>query len=136
VHFDLAEDAKAYLHRSGRTARAGASGVVVTLVSDGGIRDVKKLQRDIGLDGTLERVGRAPASTRSDNAGSNGNGNGNRGSNRGSNSGSDKPSSNAGAPRRNADSRPARHARRPESAAPPRRSPSRERRRQRRGSAS
>jgi superfamily II DNA/RNA helicase len=136
VHFDLAEDAKAYLHRSGRTARAGASGVVVTLVSDGGIRDVKKLQRDIGLDGTLERVGRAPAGTRSDNSGSNGNGNGNGNRGTNGNGGGDKPSSTAGAPRRNADSRPARHARRPESAAPPRRSPSRERRRQRRGSAS
>ena len=31
VHFDTAEDEKAYLHRSGRTARAGAAGVVVSL---------------------------------------------------------------------------------------------------------
>ncbi|MCU1466826.1 MAG: helicase, superfamily [Actinomycetia bacterium] len=119
VHFDLAEDAKAYLHRSGRTGRAGASGVVVTLVSDALVRDVRKLQRDIGLEGTLERVGRAPAGA-------------------GSGSGS-KPTSTAAptgaTPRRNADARPARHGRRPESAAPPRRSPSRDRRRQRRGSA-
>jgi superfamily II DNA/RNA helicase len=119
VHFDLAEDAKAYLHRSGRTGRAGASGVVVTLVSDALVRDVRKLQRDIGLEGTLERVGRAPSSS-------------------GSGSGT-KPTSTASptgaTPRRNADARPARHGRRPESAAPPRRSPSRDRRRQRRGSA-
>jgi superfamily II DNA/RNA helicase len=119
VHFDLAEDAKAYLHRSGRTGRAGASGVVVTLVSDALVRDVRKLQRDIGLEGTLERVGRAPAGA-------------------GSGSGS-KPTTTAAptgaTPRRNADARPARHGRRPESAAPPRRSPSRDRRRQRRGSA-
>ncbi len=32
VHYDPPEDHKAYLHRSGRTARAGESGVVVTLV--------------------------------------------------------------------------------------------------------
>jgi len=32
VHFDPAEDHKAYLHRSGRTARAGESGVAVTLM--------------------------------------------------------------------------------------------------------
>ncbi|MCU1427741.1 MAG: helicase, superfamily [Actinomycetia bacterium] len=60
VHFDLAEDAKAYLHRSGRTARAGASGVVVTLVPEAQARDARRLQREIGLDGDLERVGRAP----------------------------------------------------------------------------
>ena len=63
VHFDLAEDAKAYLHRSGRTGRAGATGVVVTLVSDALVRDVRRLQKDVGLVGELERVGRAPAST-------------------------------------------------------------------------
>jgi superfamily II DNA/RNA helicase len=119
VHFDLAEDAKAYLHRSGRTGRAGASGVVVTLVSDALVRDVRKLQRDIGLEGTLERVGRAPASS--------GSGSGSKPTSTGSPTGA--------TPRRNADARPARHGRRPESAAPPRRSPSRDRRRQRRGSA-
>src|SRR3954452_11848992 len=32
VHYDPPQDYKAYLHRSGRTARAGESGVVVTLV--------------------------------------------------------------------------------------------------------
>ncbi len=32
VHFDPPEDHKAYLHRSGRTARAGSTGVVVSLL--------------------------------------------------------------------------------------------------------
>ena len=32
VHYDLPADEKAYIHRSGRTARAGASGLVVTIV--------------------------------------------------------------------------------------------------------
>ena len=32
MHFDPPEDHKAYLHRSGRTARAGSTGVVVSLL--------------------------------------------------------------------------------------------------------
>jgi superfamily II DNA/RNA helicase len=32
VHFDPAADDRDYLHRSGRTGRAGASGTVVTLI--------------------------------------------------------------------------------------------------------
>lgn len=98
VHFDLAEDAKAYLHRSGRTGRAGASGVVVTLVSDAVVRDVRRLQKEVGLPGELERVGRAPASTR------------------------EPIAAPADAAPRRTDSRPPRHsARRPENGAPARR---------------
>lgn len=33
IHYDLPEDAKTYVHRSGRTARAGASGTVVSFVT-------------------------------------------------------------------------------------------------------
>ena len=33
IHYDPPEDHKAYLHRSGRTARAGEAGVVVMLVA-------------------------------------------------------------------------------------------------------
>ena len=49
VHFDLASDAKAYVHRSGRTARAGASGVVVSIVPPELARDAATLQRDLGF---------------------------------------------------------------------------------------
>ena len=35
VHFDPPADAKDYVHRSGRTGRAGAEGVVVSFVGDG-----------------------------------------------------------------------------------------------------
>ena len=49
VHFDLPADGKDYLHRSGRTARAGADGVVVSLVLADQLRDLEKLQRSIGL---------------------------------------------------------------------------------------
>jgi superfamily II DNA/RNA helicase len=64
VHFDLAEDAKAYLHRSGRTARAGASGVVVTLVPDGAVGDARRLQRAVGLESDLGTGGSRRPRTR------------------------------------------------------------------------
>ena len=50
VHFDPPADAATYVHRSGRTARAGASGVVVSFVEHGTDREAVKLQRDIGID--------------------------------------------------------------------------------------
>jgi superfamily II DNA/RNA helicase len=50
VHYDLPDDPKDYLHRSGRTARAGLDGVVVSLVSPDQRREVQSLQRSIGLD--------------------------------------------------------------------------------------
>ncbi|HEU5265577.1 MAG TPA: DEAD/DEAH box helicase [Jatrophihabitans sp.] len=45
VHFDPPADHKAYLHRSGRTARAGASGTVVSLVEPDQAADVAALHR-------------------------------------------------------------------------------------------
>jgi superfamily II DNA/RNA helicase len=50
VHYDPPEDHKAYIHRSGRTARAGATGVVVSLVQPEQLKDVRKIQRDAGID--------------------------------------------------------------------------------------
>jgi len=49
VHFDPPEEHKGYTHRSGRTARAGREGVVVTFVLWNQELDVEKLQRRIGL---------------------------------------------------------------------------------------
>jgi superfamily II DNA/RNA helicase len=49
VHYDPPEDHKAYLHRSGRTARAGAEGIVVTLVLWNEELAVERLQRRVGL---------------------------------------------------------------------------------------
>jgi superfamily II DNA/RNA helicase len=49
VHFDPADDDKAYLHRSGRTGRAGAGGTVVSLVEDHHVGPVKLLQRRLGF---------------------------------------------------------------------------------------
>jgi superfamily II DNA/RNA helicase len=45
VHFDLPNDHKDYLHRSGRTARAGASGLVVTLADESQLRELQLMHR-------------------------------------------------------------------------------------------
>ncbi len=45
IHADPPAEDKAYVHRSGRTARAGASGVVVTLQTPAQSRDVSALMR-------------------------------------------------------------------------------------------
>ena len=50
VHVDPPAEHKAYLHRAGRTARAGTSGTVVTLVMDEQRGDVDKLLRKAGVD--------------------------------------------------------------------------------------
>ena len=50
IHFDPPEDYKAYIHRSGRTARAGRRGVVLSLVQSNQIADLQKIQRKVGLD--------------------------------------------------------------------------------------
>jgi superfamily II DNA/RNA helicase len=49
IHFDPPEDEKAYLHRSGRTARAGESGVAVTLMLWNQENEVRVIQRRLGL---------------------------------------------------------------------------------------
>ncbi len=49
IHFDPPEDHKSYLHRSGRTARAGESGIVVTLVLWDQELEVRRLQKRIGV---------------------------------------------------------------------------------------
>jgi superfamily II DNA/RNA helicase len=49
IHFDPPEDHKAYLHRSGRTARAGKAGVVVSLTLWNQLVEVEVIQRRLGL---------------------------------------------------------------------------------------
>ncbi|MEC7909205.1 MAG: DEAD/DEAH box helicase [Actinomycetota bacterium] len=49
IHYDPASDAKTYLHRSGRTARAGGSGVVVSLICWNEELEIRKLMRRLGL---------------------------------------------------------------------------------------
>ena len=56
VHADPPVEHKAYLHRSGRTARAGASGTVVTLMTDEQVSDVRDLTRKAGIKPTTTRL--------------------------------------------------------------------------------
>ena len=120
VHFDLPEDAKTYLHRSGRTARAGASGIVVSMVGREDASAARQLKRGLGIEagpvsggrgrpngngartgnGNGERRGAGSAGQRGSDQRGNGNGNGN---------GVDGPS---GPRRRNRRRRPAASGRR------------------------
>ena len=54
VHYDMPADAATYVHRSGRTARAGASGVVVSLVEPGSEKAVRAFQHEVGIEGRIE----------------------------------------------------------------------------------
>ncbi|MCO4835553.1 MAG: DEAD/DEAH box helicase [Acidimicrobiaceae bacterium] len=49
VHYDPPEDHKTYVHRSGRTARAGAGGVVVSLLTPDQTKDARAVMRKIDL---------------------------------------------------------------------------------------
>ena len=53
LHYDLPEDHTNYLHRSGRTGRAGADGNVVTLVGRENVAATKLIQRKLGLTGAI-----------------------------------------------------------------------------------
>jgi superfamily II DNA/RNA helicase len=56
VHVDPPAEHKAYLHRSGRTARAGAEGIVVTLSTPEQSREVRTLTRLAGIKPVTARV--------------------------------------------------------------------------------
>ncbi|MFH8838111.1 DEAD/DEAH box helicase [Streptomyces sp. NPDC017868] len=56
VNVDPPADGKDYLHRGGRTARAGESGVVVTLVTPEERRDVAKVMADAGIRPVVTKV--------------------------------------------------------------------------------
>ena len=56
VHADPPSEHKAYLHRSGRTARAGNAGVVVTLTTSEQARGVRQLTRAAGIAPTTTRI--------------------------------------------------------------------------------
>ncbi|NUT35694.1 MAG: DEAD/DEAH box helicase, partial [Hamadaea sp.] len=56
IHADPPVEHKAYLHRSGRTARAGAAGTVITLATDDQIPQVRDLTRKAGVRSTTTRL--------------------------------------------------------------------------------
>ena len=56
MHFDPPEDQKAYLHRSGRTARAGSTGVVVSLLLWNQIVEAEVIMRRLALKRPIVEV--------------------------------------------------------------------------------
>jgi len=56
IHADPPVEHKAYLHRSGRTARAGAEGTVITLMTDDQVADVRDLMRKAGIRAATTRL--------------------------------------------------------------------------------
>jgi len=56
IHADPPVEHKAYLHRSGRTARAGAHGTVVTMMLDTQGRQVRDITRKAGITPVTTRV--------------------------------------------------------------------------------
>jgi superfamily II DNA/RNA helicase len=65
IHADPPTEHKAYLHRSGRTARAGADGVVITLQTPAQAADVRVLMRRAGVLPLAATVGPGSALLRS-----------------------------------------------------------------------
>ena len=56
LHYDPPADAKTYQHRSGRTARAGASGVVVSLLLPDQVGQAKRRFRQAKVDPRVDRI--------------------------------------------------------------------------------
>ncbi|MCW2800525.1 MAG: box helicase, partial [Aeromicrobium sp.] len=61
VHYDAPAEHKAYQHRSGRTARAGESGAVVTMTTPEALRDVMALQNKAGVTARHHDARTAPS---------------------------------------------------------------------------
>lgn len=53
VHFDLPADHKDYIHRSGRTGRAGGTGTVITLIDAKQRKDAVKVKKGAGVDAEI-----------------------------------------------------------------------------------
>jgi superfamily II DNA/RNA helicase len=64
INFDAPGQREDYVHRVGRTARAGASGVGITFVVDDQEREVAKMATELGLQRELEAAGMQATQTR------------------------------------------------------------------------
>ena len=60
-NLDLPESAEVYLHRAGRTARAGAKGTVITLADNKEAYKLEQLEKKLGIDFKLLKGGEKPA---------------------------------------------------------------------------
>ena len=61
INFDAPDDRDSYVHRIGRTGRAGRTGIGITFVEAEQARDVGRIAADLRLHGEFERAGLAPA---------------------------------------------------------------------------
>ena len=66
INYDIPATREDYVHRIGRTARAGASGVGVTLVAKDQARELAGMVRELGLDRELELAGMPSGPARSE----------------------------------------------------------------------
>jgi superfamily II DNA/RNA helicase len=69
INFDPPEDREGYVHRIGRTARAGATGIGITFVGTEHARDMSKIARELRLGEQFARAGHAVEGPRRDHAG-------------------------------------------------------------------
>jgi superfamily II DNA/RNA helicase len=60
LHFDPPADHKDYVHRSGRTGRAGADGTVISFVPPDQIKEARSIQRALGFAQVLEQPAGLP----------------------------------------------------------------------------
>ncbi len=61
INFDVPADRDSYVHRVGRTARAGADGVGVSFVVADQVRDMRRIALDLGLGREFDRGAPAPS---------------------------------------------------------------------------
>lgn len=59
VHYDPPADAETYVHRSGRSGRAGAEGQVISLLESSQMRDARKMLRSLDIEDAPEQSGGA-----------------------------------------------------------------------------
>ena len=60
IHYDPPADEKDYVHRSGRTARAGGSGVVISLLMAEQVASARKLQKKLNLPSGVDKPSALP----------------------------------------------------------------------------
>jgi ATP-dependent RNA helicase RhlE len=86
INFDAPGDQDAYVHRIGRTGRAGNRGAGISFVLEDQVGEMRRIARDLGLSREFEQGGGGLTATATSSSASAGNGNGN-----------DRPSANASA---------------------------------------
>jgi ATP-dependent RNA helicase DDX21 len=48
IHYELPNNSEIFVHRSGRTGRAGKKGTAILIYTDGQSRTLKTIERDVG----------------------------------------------------------------------------------------